>query len=196
MNTLRIKNSAVAAILSLGLMGCAAETEISGSQVAEARTGAVTKAERAEPRMEDCGDPVAMQELVVELVNEFRSEARDCGKGILPAAEPLIWDVRLENAAIGHSDDMAVENFFSHTGSDGSYPTDRMDRAGYIWLDAIENLGPDRENFEDAISFWGQSTKGHCSNLMSAKVEHLGAACVYTDSADQEFYWTLKMGSN
>lgn len=195
MNTLKIQNMVASALISLGLLGCAAE-DAELQLAPEARANEAGKVERIAPTLEDCGDPVAMQELMLELVNDFRSEAQACGSEILPPADPLTWDVRLENAAIVHSDDMARENFYSHTGSDGSHPGDRMDRQGYIWLDAIENLGPDREALADVVRFWKDSTKGHCRNLMSQKVENMGASCVYTDVADQAFYWTLKMGTN
>lgn len=196
MNKLKVNNGLLAAIFSVGLLGCAAETDESPTAVAEARSGDSGKVERIPPQLEDCGDPIAMQELMLELVNDFRSEARDCGNGIQRPADPLVWNMQLENAAIVHSDDMASENFFSHTGSDGSHPGDRMDRQGYIWLDAIENLGPDREDLADVIRFWKSSTQGHCDNLMNREVVDMGAACVFSDTADQEFYWTLKMGSS
>lgn len=133
---------------------------------------------------------------MLELVNQFRSEAQSCGGTSFFSADPLTWSVRLENAAIVHSDDMATNNFYSHTGSDGSHPGDRMDRQGYIWTKAIENLGPDRDDIADVMRAWKTSSAGHCDNLMNQEVKHMGAACVYTDSADQEFYWTLKLGDN
>lgn len=197
MKTLRVQTTLAAAILSMGLVGCSEETDDPRTRAAEARSGEFNAVQRITPKLEDCGDPVALQELVIELVNDFRSEVRDCGNGIRQPAEPLIWDVRLENAAIVHSDDMANENFFNHTGSDGSRPSDRMDREGYIWkAAAVENLGPDREGFRDVLNAWKASTAGHCDNLMIPQLKHVGVACIYTDSADQEYYWALKMGSN
>jgi len=45
--------------------------------------------------------------------------------------QPLVWDATLARAARLHSQDMAVNNFLSHTGSDGSHAHERAVRAGY-----------------------------------------------------------------
>lgn len=187
---------AAAALVST-LLGCATEEDLSPVREADARSS-VDQSDIAtiEPKLEHCSDPQTTGEEMMALVNDFRSEPRDCGNGIRPAVSSLIWDKRLHNAAIIHSDDMANENFFSHTGSDGSTPGDRMDRQGYIWVDSIENLGPDYELAEHVVEFWRNSTAGHCDNLMNEKLVHMAVACVYTENADQEFYWTLKMGSD
>ena len=192
-----ISQPLVCAVLGFTLLGCATEEDLSPVQTPEARTNnGQEDIVRVEPRLEHCMDPELIAEQLTELINEFRSEPRDCGNGIRQAAEPLICDKRLENAAIVHSDDMANENFFSHTGSDGSAPGDRMDRQGYIWVEAIENLGPDHDRVSEVVEFWKNSDKGHCDNLMSDEVVDLGAACVYTDTADREYYWTLKLGKD
>ena len=46
----------------------------------------------------------------------------------------------LDAAAYGHSQDMGVNNFLSHTGSNGSTPWDRMRAAGYQYSSAGENI--------------------------------------------------------
>lgn len=191
----RIGQLVVGVAVVSSLLGCASEEDLSPVGTAQARAAEnQDHIEAVEPRLEHCGDPQLMAEQLTALINDFRSEPRDCGNGLLASVSPLTWDKRLENAAIVHSDDMANVNFFSHTGSDGSTPGMRMDRQGYIWLDAVENLGPDHDRVSEVVEFWKNSPKGHCANLMSAEVENLGAACIYTENADRENYWTLKMG--
>lgn len=184
------------AIISMCL-GCTAEEDASPALNADERVAASKDdIPRAEPSLEHCGDPLILAEQLTALINEFRSEPRDCGTGILPAVSPLSWDMRLENAAIVHSDDMAATNFFNHIGSDGSTPGDRMDRQGYVWIDVVENLGPDHDLVSEVVEFWKNSSKGHCDNLMSSEVDDLGAACIYSENSDRQFSWVLKMGKD
>ena len=44
---------------------------------------------------------------------------------------PLAWNAQLAQAAQAHSQDMATNQFQSHTGSDGSSPPQRIQQAGY-----------------------------------------------------------------
>ena len=43
------------------------------------------------------------------------------------------WSYDLESAAYRHSSDMANSDFMSHTGSDGSNMSDRVNATGYAW---------------------------------------------------------------
>lgn len=53
---------------------------------------------------------------------------------------PLTANAALTAAALAHSNDMATNNFFSHTGSDGSSPGQRISRAGYSYYTYGENI--------------------------------------------------------
>ena len=68
---------------------------------------------------------------VVDLVNQERAKV---------GCSPLAMNTALNNAALGHSEDMARNDFFDHTGSDGSSPWDRMARAGYQWSRRVRTL--------------------------------------------------------
>ncbi|HSX85932.1 MAG TPA: CAP domain-containing protein, partial [Cellvibrio sp.] len=72
--------------------------------------------------------------------NEARAVGRNCGNTWYNPAPALRWDCRLGLASHVHSTDMATNNFFSHTGSDGSSPFDRMRREGYQFRTAGENI--------------------------------------------------------
>ncbi|MEB3233590.1 MAG: Hint domain-containing protein [Leptolyngbyaceae bacterium] len=54
--------------------------------------------------------------------------------------QPLVWNGLLANAAIGHTNDMFQNDFFSHTGSTGSTAGQRITAAGYPWSTYGENL--------------------------------------------------------
>src|SRR5438552_11686908 len=59
---------------------------------------------------------------VVDLINHARVQA-----GVLPLARSSA----LDSASQAHSVDMVQGDYLDHTGSDGSTPQDRADRAGY-----------------------------------------------------------------
>lgn len=67
-------------------------------------------------------------------VDDTRAQPRQCGGQDFPAAAPLSWHCTLEHVAVSHSRDMGDHNFFSHTGSDGLGPADRITNAGYEWV--------------------------------------------------------------
>jgi uncharacterized protein YkwD len=74
------------------------------------------------PLVSVAAEPSSSEQSVADLINEFRT------KNNLSA---LNVDPRLTQAARVHSLDMATNNFFSHSGSDGSDPGTRMLREGY-----------------------------------------------------------------
>ncbi len=84
--------------------------------------------------------------------------------------QPLAWNDSLASAAQTQSQDMASNGFQSHTGSDGSTPDQRIQRAGYGAAKKIgENAFAYAQSIDQAIqSFaldWGVPDKGHLNNL-------------------------------
>ena len=67
---------------------------------------------------------------------------------------PLAMNTALNKAALGHSEDMARNDFFDHTGSDGSSPWERMTRAGYQFSEAGENIAAGYTSPEDVMDGW------------------------------------------
>ncbi len=101
---------------------------------------------------------------MVELVNQQRSAA---------GLAPLTLNSQLMTAAQGHSQDMADHNFMAHNGSDGSSPFDRMQRAGYRFSFAGENVAAGQSTPEDAMSSWMNETPpndGHRQNIRESQL--------------------------
>jgi len=73
-------------------------------------------------------------------VNQARSVNQVCGTTPYGPAPPVSWSENLAMAAYLHSEDMALNNFFSHTGSDGSSAGERISRQGYPWRTYGENI--------------------------------------------------------
>ena len=72
-----------------------------------------------------CGLPDFRNSLLQQ-INAARATARTCGATSMPAVSALTWNDRLFSAAARHSQDMATNNYFSHTSLDGRSFSRRM----------------------------------------------------------------------
>jgi uncharacterized protein YkwD len=122
-------------------------------------------------------------------VNQARAQARSCGSSNAPAVAPVAWDCKLEQAAQGHSRDMADNAFFDHTRSNGLGPGNRVTNAGYSWRAVSENIAAGQTSIAQVMSGW-LSSPGHCTNIMSGSVTQLGASRVSSTTARYSDYWT------
>ncbi len=130
--------------------------------------------------------PEAVEEEVAALINTERANQG------LP---PLEIDVRLVEAARLHSEDMATNDFFSHTGSDGSSAGERITRAGYIWTTYAENIAAGYQTASAAVQAWMQSP-GHRANILSPSVDHIGVGYAYNPNSYYGTYWTADFGAS
>ena len=127
---------------------------------------------------------------VVALINQERTD-----RG-LPA---LGNNSSLQLAARRHSEDMACNDFFSHTGSDGSTLSSRLLAAGYSYSWAAENIAASSSSSFSAnavVSMW-MNSPGHKANILSENVTQIGVGFRYAgDSAVQDFdaYYTADFG--
>jgi uncharacterized protein YkwD len=92
-----------------------------------------------------------------------------------PAQPPLAWNPDLAAAAQAHSQDMATNQFQSHTGSDGSTPDQRMQQAGYTNASSTgENAFAYASSIDEAMQAflidWGVSDAGHRRNILQPDV--------------------------
>ncbi len=140
-----------------------------------------------------CDDAPLLKERFLEAVNRVRSSARSCGDERFEATSPLNWDQRLHVAASAHSRDMAENDFFSHSGSNGRAAGHRATEAGYPWRRVGENLAAGQGSVAAVIDGWLDSPE-HCANLMDPRFTELGAACVADDDGDYGTFWTLVLG--
>jgi uncharacterized protein YkwD len=131
---------------------------------------------------------------MLEQVNQARSQARDCGSTHYSATEPLNWDCRLQQAALRHSTDMAENNFFSHTGSDGLGPDSRINTQHYIPQTWGENIAAGYQSIDNAMRAWLDSP-GHCRNIMNPVYKDFGIALAQNLNADYNMYWTQEFAT-
>jgi hypothetical protein len=130
--------------------------------------------------------PTQSEMQVADLINAERTK-----KGL----PPLAIDIRLQEAAVSHSEDMANNDFFSHTGSDGSSLIDRLERAGYPWHRAGENIAAGLSNPASAVAGWMDSP-GHRANILNPSYEQLGVGYAFESSATYRHYWTSDFGAS
>jgi uncharacterized protein YkwD len=118
-------------------------------------------------------DSTVNESTILALVNNVRKTGCTCGTTAMPAVAPVTWNSSLEKAAFLHSADMNKNNYFSHTGLDGSTPGDRITRAGYSWRAYGENIAKGYTSEQAVMTGWLQS-EGHCKNIMSSNVKEMG----------------------
>ena len=133
--------------------------------------------------------PSAAEQLMLNLVNAARAQPRQCGDQAFAATQALQWNCQLADAADSHSRDMATNNFFNHTGSDGLRVSNRVTAAGYQWRFVGENIAAGHQTEEIVVQAWLESP-GHCANIMNPNYEDFGSAVILTDQADYPSYWT------
>ena len=107
-------------------------------------------------------------------VNQARSVGQICGNTPYGPSPPVSWSDNLAMAAYLHSEDMALNNFFSHTGADGSTPGQRISRQGYPWRTYGENIAVGYPTVSSVLLGW-LGSEGHCRNLMDPSFTEIGA---------------------
>ena len=115
-------------------------------------------------------DPAKVAD-AIKAVNSYRA------KNGLP---PYTVNSLLTNAAAVHANDMACNNFFTHTGTDGSTPTTRVAAAGYSASDVTENVYGSYPPLsgQGVVSWWAndQVDPNHNLNLISSRYTEIGVA--------------------
>ncbi|EGZ19720.1 hypothetical protein PHYSODRAFT_254820 [Phytophthora sojae] len=105
---------------------------------------------------------------------------------------PLCLNTKLMAAAMRHSKDMAAYNFMSHTGSDGSTMSSRIDDAGYMWTRAAENVAAGQTTISSVMTSWMNSA-GHRANILG-DYTMFGTAYAYNSGSRYRHYWTQDFG--
>ncbi len=119
------------------------------------------------------------EQQVLSLVNAERAKA-GCGAVTLNG--------RLNAAALAHSQDMSANDYFSHTGLNGSQPWDRAEAAGYDYRSIGENIAYGYGSAERVMNGWMNSS-GHRANILNCNFTEMGLGHVAAGD-----YWTQLFG--
>ncbi len=136
----------------------------------------------AAPAGSPVGNPKALEDQLVQLINQTRTEA-GCKK--------LGADGHLRTAARAHSADMAATGNVSHTGSDGSSPQDRMSKTGYR-NGTSEDIGSGYRTAQAALTAWAADAKQR-QPLQDCGLKAVGVGVAV--AANGVPYWTADFGS-
>ncbi len=103
---------------------------------------------------------------VIDLVNTERTK-----KG----ANELVINEKLSRAAMEKADNMIENNYFSHTAPDGKTPWHWIEKTGYDYSYAGENLAMDFNQAEKMHEAWMESPT-HRANILNKKYKEIGVA--------------------
>ena len=101
--------------------------------------------------------------------------------------DALRVDPRLADAAQGHAEDMAGNDYFSHTGQDGRAFDDRIRDAGHP-SPGGENIAAGQESAEEVVQAWMDSP-GHRRNILNCAFTSIGVG--HDPRGD---YWVQNFG--
>jgi uncharacterized protein YkwD len=130
-------------------------------------------------------DDLAREQAMAEAINAVR-----LANG-LPA---VTLTQKLTQAARYHSRDMADHNFFSHTGSNGSSPGDRITQACYDWSSYGEIIAAGSADVNVILNMW-MNSPGHHDIILDPDYQDFGVGYARNGSSTYVHYWTVDFGS-
>jgi len=133
-------------------------------------------------------EPVTGKSSILAQVNDLRRSGCQCGEEFMPPVPALDWNELLESAALRHAKDMAANDHFDHTGTDGSSTSSRLEAEGYNWAAYGENIAYGFTSADSVIQMW-QESEQHCRNLMNSNFTEMGVA-------QENGYWVQVLGTS
>lgn len=123
---------------------------------------------------------------LLSLINEFRQQANLPLLGLSPL---------LSGAAQAHAEDMARNNYFDHTGLDGSSAGERAQRSGYSSSFVGENIAVGN-GFPEAVFEQWVNSSGHRENMLNENYTEIGVGYVlHAPQTEDSRYWVLLLGN-
>ena len=122
---------------------------------------------------------------VLKKINQFRADNN---------RRPLAIDAALNRAAQHHSDDMARNDYFSHTLRGDHRTWDENIRAyGYRPSPIGENIAAGQRTAHDVVRAWIQSPD-HRANMLNPEFRAIGIGIASSRNATYATYWTTTFG--
>ncbi len=122
------------------------------------------------------------EEKLLQLINQYRSANR---------RNALVFRSTNTRAAAWLSRDMATNNYFSHTDSNGRGMASRLAWCGVTYTSAAENIAAGYSTAEAVFGAW-KASSGHNTNMLRTGVSAAGIARVPGGSSSKyKWYWTL-----
>lgn len=121
---------------------------------------------------------------MLRLVNNLR---------IKNGREPVQLNASLNQAAFDHSEDMGENNYFSHTGRNGSKFGERAKDAGYKGSPRGENIAAGRRDVAATFKQW-ENSSGHRRNILNPNINEMGIGHAHVPGSKYRHYWTQMFG--
>src|SRR6266542_22441 len=125
---------------------------------------------------------------LLTLINDLRA-ANSC--------QPLQFEEQLQQAAQSHAEDMRDHGRLDHTGSDGTTLSDRLDRVGYPYMRAGENITNWFRTPQDVMVQWTEGPEipdgPHRKNILNCAYTEVGIGLASLD--DGVPYWVLDLAN-
>jgi len=93
---------------------------------------------------------------------------------------PLVTTAALQAIAEAHAQDMAARRFYDHVSPDGHDLAWRLQRRGYDFRWAAENIAKGLFTPSEVVDRWMQSS-GHRQNILAVEAHHVGIAVQRTE---------------
>jgi uncharacterized protein YkwD len=132
--------------------------------------------------------PPVNPSLATEVVRLTNLEREKVGCPVLAASD------RLNTAAQNHSNDMASNQFFAHTGSNGTSPWQRIKATGYLFTRAAENIAMGAPTPEEVVARWMESA-AHRENILDCNLREIGVGFARDFSDLFGYYWTQDLAT-
>ena len=160
----------------------AADPETHEVAAVAVRSTVTPRTTRARPRpTATTPRPPAPATQILARVNAERAKA---------GCKAVVLDPRLTAAAAGHAQDMATNNYFSHTSRDGRSFVDRIKAQGYP-VPRSENIAAGQPTVSAVMDAWMAST-GHRANILDCSAVAMGAASA--KGGTYGVYWVQDFG--
>jgi len=104
--------------------------------------------------------------------------------------KPVKLNGKLTLASKLHAEDMARFGDATHTGTDGSSHSDRVQRQAYYFSIAAENVASGQKSWEKVFKAW-QDSPGHNVNLLREDVTDFGIAMFYDPDSSYGTFWAM-----
>jgi uncharacterized YkwD family protein len=118
-------------------------------------------------------ETLTMEQQVAALVNSERAS-----RGL----DPLTWNQNLANIARVKSDDMASNNYFSHTSPTYGSPFDMLKSFGVSYTAAGENIASGQTTAQTVMDTWMNSA-GHAANILNGNFTEIGVGYSYNNGS-------------
>jgi len=160
----------------------AADPETHEVAAVAVRSTVTPRTTRARPRpTATTPRPPAPATQILARVNAERAKA---------GCKAVVLDPRLTAAAAGHAQDMATNNYFSHTSRDGRSFVDRIKAQGYP-VPRSENIAAGQPTVTAVMDAW-MASADHRANILDCSAVAMGAASA--NGGSYGIYWVQDFG--